>query len=68
MPQEAIIKRPMVTVPPIESNSHCRARPFHSSYILTSRSCDSSRSFEIHLDYSRGARSPTAIHFSIDRR
>ena len=29
MPQEAIIKRPMVTVPPIESNSHCRARPFH---------------------------------------
>ncbi|KAL6321923.1 hypothetical protein AAG906_035824 [Vitis piasezkii] len=27
---EAIIKRPMVTSPPIEGNSYCRARPFHS--------------------------------------
>ena len=27
---KAIIKRPMVTVPPIEGNSDCRARPFHS--------------------------------------
>ncbi|RVW18560.1 hypothetical protein CK203_101326 [Vitis vinifera] len=27
---EAIIKRPMVTAPPIEGNSNCRARPFHS--------------------------------------
>ena len=27
---EAIIKRPMVTVPPIEGNSDCRARSFHS--------------------------------------
>ncbi|RVW27361.1 Gag-Pol polyprotein [Vitis vinifera] len=27
---EAIIKSPMVTVPPIEGNSDCRARPFHS--------------------------------------
>ncbi|KAL6336095.1 hypothetical protein AAG906_010372 [Vitis piasezkii] len=27
---ESIIKRPMVTVPPIEENSDCRARPFHS--------------------------------------
>ena len=26
---EVIIKRPMVTVPPIEGNSNCRARPFH---------------------------------------
>ena len=26
---EAIIKRPMVTVPPIEGNSDCRARSFH---------------------------------------
>eukprot|EP00261_Vitis_vinifera_P030642 XP_019071885.1 PREDICTED: uncharacterized protein LOC109121611 [Vitis vinifera] len=26
---EAIIKRPMVTVPPIEGNSDCRAKPFH---------------------------------------
>ena len=27
---EVIIKRPMVTAPPIEGNSDCRARPFHS--------------------------------------
>ncbi|KAL6311736.1 hypothetical protein AAG906_022915 [Vitis piasezkii] len=27
---EAIIKRPTVTVPPIEGNSDCRARSFHS--------------------------------------
>ncbi|RVW68923.1 hypothetical protein CK203_064288 [Vitis vinifera] len=27
---EAIIKRPMVTQPPIEGNTYCRARPFHS--------------------------------------
>ncbi|RVX07021.1 hypothetical protein CK203_030536 [Vitis vinifera] len=26
---ESIIKRPMVTAPPIEGNSDCRARPFH---------------------------------------
>ena len=26
---KAIIKRPMVTTPPIEGNSDCRARPFH---------------------------------------
>lgn len=27
---EAIIKRPMVTAPPIKGNSDCRARSFHS--------------------------------------
>nr|CAN64057.1 hypothetical protein VITISV_024949 [Vitis vinifera] len=27
---ETIIKRPMVTALPIEDNSDCRARPFHS--------------------------------------
>ncbi|RVW29317.1 hypothetical protein CK203_115418 [Vitis vinifera] len=27
---EVIIKRPMVTAPPIPGNSNCRARPFHS--------------------------------------
>ncbi|RVW21466.1 hypothetical protein CK203_115002 [Vitis vinifera] len=27
---EAIIKRPMVITPPIEGNSYCRAKPFHS--------------------------------------
>ena len=27
---KAIIKRPMVTAPPIEGNSNCKARPFHS--------------------------------------
>ena len=27
---EAIIKRPMVTMPPIEGNSNCRARSYHS--------------------------------------
>ncbi|RVW19745.1 hypothetical protein CK203_113353 [Vitis vinifera] len=30
MSQEAIIKQPMVTASPIEGNSDCRARPFHS--------------------------------------
>ena len=30
MSLEAIIKRPMVMAPPIEGNSDCRARPFHS--------------------------------------
>ncbi|RVW64912.1 hypothetical protein CK203_041898 [Vitis vinifera] len=30
MSPEAIIKRPMVTAPPIKGNSDCRARPFHS--------------------------------------
>ena len=30
MTLEAIIRRPMVTQPPIEGNLDCRARPFHS--------------------------------------
>ena len=30
MTPEAIIRRPMVTPPPIEGNLDCRARPFHS--------------------------------------
>ena len=30
MTLEAIIKRPMVTQPPLEGNLDCRARPFHS--------------------------------------
>ncbi|WKA02815.1 hypothetical protein VitviT2T_020968 [Vitis vinifera] len=30
MSLESIIRRPMVTTPPIEGNSNCRARPFHS--------------------------------------
>ena len=30
MSPEAIIKRPMVTAPPIKGNSDCRAKPFHS--------------------------------------
>ncbi|RVW87087.1 hypothetical protein CK203_048338 [Vitis vinifera] len=69
---EAIIKRPMVTVPPIEGNSDCRARPFH---------------FELYFDIeameffyprvamnfyqsmtTQGAQSLTTIHFSIDGR
>ncbi|RVW98894.1 hypothetical protein CK203_033767 [Vitis vinifera] len=29
MSPETIIRRPMVTTPPIEGNSDCRARPFH---------------------------------------
>ena len=30
MSPESIIRRPMLTAPPIEGNSACRARPFHS--------------------------------------
>ncbi|RVW22735.1 hypothetical protein CK203_099369 [Vitis vinifera] len=30
MTPEVIIRRPMVTQPPIEGNLDCRARPFHS--------------------------------------
>ncbi|RVW20785.1 hypothetical protein CK203_108307 [Vitis vinifera] len=30
MTLEVVIRRPMVTQPPIEGNLDCRARPFHS--------------------------------------
>ncbi|KAL6325079.1 hypothetical protein AAG906_022646 [Vitis piasezkii] len=49
---EVIIKRPMVTVPPIEGNSDCRARPFHSSFTSTLRLCNKIEPW-IHLDRSK---------------
>ena len=45
--------RPLRAIQIVEPNH------FIPSYILTSRSCDSSRSFGIHLDYSRGTISST---------
>ncbi|RVW18598.1 hypothetical protein CK203_106051 [Vitis vinifera] len=33
MTPEMIIKRPMLTQPPIEGNLDCRARPFHLSSV-----------------------------------
>ena len=32
MTPEVVIRRPMVTQPPIKSNLDCRARPFHSEF------------------------------------
>ncbi|KAL6312973.1 hypothetical protein AAG906_006833 [Vitis piasezkii] len=52
MSSEAIIKWPMVTTPPIEGNSDCIAKPFHS---------------ELYFDL-EFMRHPTAIHFNIDGR
>ncbi|RVW75844.1 hypothetical protein CK203_055120 [Vitis vinifera] len=57
MSPEAIIKRPMVTAPPIEGNSYCRTRPFHSELY-----------FDLESMTTHGVRSPTVIHFSIDGR
>ena len=34
MTPEVVIRRPMVTQPPIEGNLDCRARPFHSELCL----------------------------------
>ncbi|RVW12383.1 Retrovirus-related Pol polyprotein from transposon 297 [Vitis vinifera] len=53
MTPEAIIRRPMVTQPPIEGNLDCR--PGHStpSYVLIWRLSDSSQSLEIHSAYYR---------------
>ncbi|KAL6345554.1 hypothetical protein AAG906_017281 [Vitis piasezkii] len=60
----SIIKRPMVTTPPIEGNSGCRARSFHSELYFDRRlALGFYQSMTI-----RGVRSPTAIHFTIDGR
>ena len=56
MSLEAIIKRPMVTAPPIEGNSNCRARPFHYELYFD---LEVIRSFGIHLDCSKGTISST---------
>ena len=94
---ESIIKRSMVTTPPIEGNSNCRARPFHSELHFDQEAMrqnlelrDSYDLLEMYhlkhlttpheffyprvaLDFyhsmiTRGVRSPTMIHFSIDGR
>ncbi|RVW63271.1 hypothetical protein CK203_058646 [Vitis vinifera] len=54
---EAIIKRPMVTAPPIEGNLDYRARPFHSKLY-----------FDFESMTTQGARSPTTVHFNINGR
>ena len=56
---KAIIKWPMVTAPPIEGNSNCRARPFHYELYFELEIMHSSRSFDIHLNCSRGTISST---------
>ncbi|RVW19521.1 hypothetical protein CK203_113470 [Vitis vinifera] len=66
MAPEVIIKRPMVTQPPIEGNLDCRARPFHSELVLTERPSGFSQSSEIHSICYR-VREPTVIHFTIDK-
>ncbi|KAL6348212.1 hypothetical protein AAG906_003078 [Vitis piasezkii] len=79
MTPEVVIRRPMVTQPPIEGNFDCRARPFHSKL------CFDTATFRLqpelkdsfHLlqsigllsvyDYTPGP-DPTVIHFTIDGR
>ena len=96
MSLEAIIKRHMVTAPPIKGNSDYRARPFHSklyfdievmrqqpelrdSFGLLQRyhleRLMTPKEFfypKVAMDFyqsmtTRDVRSPTTIHFSIDR-
>ncbi|KAL6327922.1 hypothetical protein AAG906_027333 [Vitis piasezkii] len=67
---EAIIKRPMVTAPPIEGNLDCRARPFHSELYFDIEAMEFFYPRMV-MDFyqsmtTQGAQSPTAIHFSID--
>ncbi|KAL6343234.1 hypothetical protein AAG906_021145 [Vitis piasezkii] len=56
---EVIIKRPMVTAPPIQGNSDCRAREFFYPRVAM----DFYQSMT-----TQGAQSPTTIRFSIDER
>ncbi|RVW41450.1 hypothetical protein CK203_094075 [Vitis vinifera] len=60
----------MVTAPPIEENSDCRAKPFHfelyfdlEEFFYSRMALDFYQSMTTH-----GAWSPTTIHFSIDGR
>ncbi|RVW85969.1 hypothetical protein CK203_041477 [Vitis vinifera] len=52
-PEEAIIKQPMVTASPIEGNSDCRARPFHSELYFDLEVIRQQQELGIHLDCSR---------------
>ncbi|RVW94413.1 Retrovirus-related Pol polyprotein from transposon opus [Vitis vinifera] len=66
---KAIIKRPMVTVPPIDGNSDYRAE-YHLERLMTPREFFYSR---VAMDFyqsmtTQRAQSPIAIHFSIDGR
>nr|CAN70032.1 hypothetical protein VITISV_029981 [Vitis vinifera] len=66
MSPESIIRHPMLIAPPIEGNSDCRARPFHSELYFDQEAI-------VTLDFyqsmtTRGVPSPTAIHFTIDGR
>ncbi|RVW12401.1 Retrovirus-related Pol polyprotein from transposon 17.6 [Vitis vinifera] len=53
MTPEVIIRRPMVTQPPIEGNLDCELGHSTPSYVLIWRLSDSSRSLEIHSTYCR---------------
>ncbi|RVW85949.1 hypothetical protein CK203_041464 [Vitis vinifera] len=48
---EVIIRRPMLTQPPIEGNLDCRARPFHSELCFDTATFQLSRSLRIHSAY-----------------
>ncbi|RVW72109.1 hypothetical protein CK203_054776 [Vitis vinifera] len=63
---ESIIRRPMLTTPPIEGNSDCRARPFYSELYFDQEAI-------VALDFYQsmttcGVPSPSVIHFTIDGR
>ncbi|KAL6339313.1 hypothetical protein AAG906_028035 [Vitis piasezkii] len=51
---EVIIKRPMVTAPPIPGNLDCRAKPFHSELYFEIEAMRQSQTFGIRWDCSRG--------------
>ncbi|RVW40866.1 hypothetical protein CK203_094302 [Vitis vinifera] len=64
MSPESIIRHPMVTAPPLRATHICRVRPFHSELHFDQEAIEA-------LDFyqsmtTRGVRSPTAIHFSIN--
>ncbi|KAL6329830.1 hypothetical protein AAG906_037542 [Vitis piasezkii] len=54
MSPESIIRRPMVTAPPIEGNSDCRARPFHSELHFDQEAMRQEPSSKTLTTYSRG--------------
>ncbi|RVW12249.1 hypothetical protein CK203_117478 [Vitis vinifera] len=54
MTPELVIRRPMVTQPPIEGNLDCRARPFHSELCFDKETFRFQQSSETHSTYFRG--------------
>ncbi|RVW38729.1 hypothetical protein CK203_077535 [Vitis vinifera] len=62
---KSIIRHSMLTAPPIEGNSDCRARPFHSELYFDQEAMRQQPELRDSYDL---LQSPTAIHFSIDGR